>query len=434
MGRVIGSDFVGLQVRDLAASRRFYEESLGLAVAPQSPPGAVVFLSDPIPFAVREPDVDLDAVERLGWGVALWMRCEDADGLCAALEEDGVEISQPPFDGPFGQDVRVRGTGRLHRDRPRECLRGAGVSGQSFEIVPEGPYSFAQSVRFLEGFAPAAYEGGDSECLRLAFVADGGDETAGAELRSEGGAVVGEVYGNVDSGVVRSQVGRILSLDVDGSGFAGVGERDAVVGRLQRRYPGLRPVLFYSPYEAAAWAIIGNRIRIPQAAKIKARMAMELGEAVEVAGKREHAFPGPSRLSELEDFPGLSGRKAEYLRRLGLEASEGKLDAERLRAMPVTEALADLKELPGIGGFSAELVLLRGAGEPDHLPVEEPRLAWAVALAYELDEPPGVRELTEIAEGWRPYRTWVSVYLRAMLEEETGEISGGAKKSEHSSR
>lgn len=106
MGRLIGPDFVGLQVRDLAASRRFYEEFLGLEVTPQGPPGAVVFESEPIPFAVREPDVDLDAVEhrkRLGWGVALWMRCEDADGLCAGLEEDGVEIAQEPFDGPFGR-------------------------------------------------------------------------------------------------------------------------------------------------------------------------------------------------------------------------------------------------------------------------------------------------------------------------------------------
>ncbi|CAN5234693.1 VOC family protein [soil metagenome] len=103
MGRVVGPDFVGLQVRDLTASRRFYEESLGLEVSPQGPPNAVVFMSQPIPFAVREPDVDLDAVERLVWGVALRMRCEDADGLCADLEESGVEIAQPPFDGPFGR-------------------------------------------------------------------------------------------------------------------------------------------------------------------------------------------------------------------------------------------------------------------------------------------------------------------------------------------
>lgn len=86
--------------------------------------------------------------------------------------------------------------------------------------------------------------------------------------------------------------------------------------------------------------------------------------------------------------------------------------------------MEELKESPGIGPFSAELILLRGAGEPDHLPANEPRLARAVALAYGLDKPPEPQQLWKLAEGWQPYRTWVSLHLRAMLEEETGEISG----------
>lgn len=294
-----------------------------------------------------------------------------------------------------------------------------------FELCPTGPYSLASRVRFLEGFAPAAYEGDGTGGLRLAFVADGGEEVAGVFVYSDGGVVVGEVYGGVGVEVARRQVARVLSLDVDGSDFPGVGERDPVIGGLRARYPGLRPVCFYSPYEAAAWAIIGRRIRIVQAAGIKARMAGELGATVEVRGEPVHAFPGPSRLARLESFPGIGGRKVEYLRRLGEEAAAGKLDAAYMRSLPVDEALARLKELPGIGPFSAELVLLRGAGESDHLPTHEPRLARAVALAYGLDEPPSVTELEEMAECWRPYGTWVSLHLRAMLEEETHEISGG---------
>ena len=38
---------------------------------------------------------------------------------------------------------------------------------------------------------------------------------------------------------------------------------------------------------------------------------------------------------------------------------------------------------------------------------------------------PTRQELEGISERWRPYRTWVSLHLRAMLEEETGEIAGG---------
>jgi DNA-3-methyladenine glycosylase II len=270
--------------------------------------------------------------------------------------------------------------------------------------------------------------GEDADRLRLGFVADGldgGERVAGALARAdEDGKVIVETYGEAAPEAVRSQVGRILSLDADGRGFPGVGERDPVVGALQERYPGLRPVLFWSPYEAAAWAIVGNRIRIAQAARVNARMAEELGEEVAVAGMRERAFPGPSRLEGLRDFPGLSGRKAEWLRALARAAKEGKLEARRLRSLPVEEALAELKELPGIGDFGAELVLLRGAGVRDHLPTKEPRLGRAVAIAYGLKRPPSIGELREISENWRPYRTWVALLLRTMLEDETHEISG----------
>lgn len=297
-----------------------------------------------------------------------------------------------------------------------------------FEIRPEGPYSFAQSVRFLEGFAPAAYEGRVSDQLKLAFTVDGGEDAVGVIVCSEGGVVVGEVYGDADIAMVRKQVARILSLDIDGSGFAEVGGRDPVIRNLQERYPGLRPVLFYSPYEAAAWAIIGHRIRIVQAAKIKRRLAEELGSVIEIDGEPERVFPGPSRLEQLEAFPGLFGRKVEWLRCLGREAAESRLNADYLRSMDTGDALNELKKLPGIGDFSAELILLRGAGEPDYLPTNEPRLGRAVAMAYGLDEPPTVAGLEALAELWRPYRTWVSLYLRTMLEDETGEISGSARR------
>ncbi len=94
---------MALQVRDLESSARFYEERLGLERVPGVSPDAVVFATEPVPFAVRKPLVDLEAVERLGWGVALWMRCDDAQSLYESLEEGGVPIARKPFDGPFGR-------------------------------------------------------------------------------------------------------------------------------------------------------------------------------------------------------------------------------------------------------------------------------------------------------------------------------------------
>jgi DNA-3-methyladenine glycosylase II len=294
----------------------------------------------------------------------------------------------------------------------------------SFELLPAGPFSLAAGAAFLEGFSPAAHRGAEAGHLHLAFVPDGEEAAAGVCLRQPDGAVVGEVFGEADPEAVRDQVARILSLDVDGSRFPEVGRRDPVVGGLQGRWPGLRPVGFFSPYEAAAWALIGHRIRIVQAARLKERMAAELGQAVDVHGDVRHAFPGPARLAALEGFPGLFARKVDNLRALGVEATAGRLDGVWLRGLPRAQALDELKQLQGIGDFSAELVLLRGAGDPDHLPEHEPRLCRGAAIAYGLDEPPDRAWLEERAAAWRPYRTWVVLLLRVLLEAETGELGG----------
>ena len=98
----LGPDFISLQVRDLASSAAFYTEHLGLTRAEFSPPHAVVFATEPIAFALRDPLVDLDAVDHLGWGVALWLKANDPQNLHDAMVIAGVPILVAPFEGPFG--------------------------------------------------------------------------------------------------------------------------------------------------------------------------------------------------------------------------------------------------------------------------------------------------------------------------------------------
>lgn len=103
MSTITGPDFLGLQVRDVEASAKFYEQIVGLTRTPVEVPGAVAFATEPIPFAVRTPQVDLDAVDRLGWGVAIWFYTDNADQAYRRLTEHGVTIAVAPFDGPFGR-------------------------------------------------------------------------------------------------------------------------------------------------------------------------------------------------------------------------------------------------------------------------------------------------------------------------------------------
>ena len=240
--------------------------------------------------------------------------------------------------------------------------------------------------------------------------------------------MIASFAGDVNPKVVASNVARILSLDVDAREFPEVGQRDDVVAGLQAKYPGLRPVCFWTPYEAACWAVIGNRIRMSQAGAIKAKMAQRLGHAMVLAGATLLAFPSPQRLVDLEGFPGLSGRKPEWLRGIARAALDGRLDPEALRVLPRSEAIDQLKELDGIGDFSAELILLRGAGDPDWAPRHEPRLISAMKLAYDranLDND----EVVVMTSGWAPYRTWVSLLLRVNLEDSTHVISGTRRRA-----
>jgi len=106
--KVQGPDFIALQWRDLAAARRFYQETMGLELAPQSPPDAVVFATEPIPFAVRTPLVDLDLTPHLGHGVTLWLNVDDSKVLHDHLVGKGVEVVAGMTDGPFGKTFTFR--------------------------------------------------------------------------------------------------------------------------------------------------------------------------------------------------------------------------------------------------------------------------------------------------------------------------------------
>ncbi|MFC9254958.1 DNA-3-methyladenine glycosylase family protein [Amycolatopsis thailandensis] len=289
------------------------------------------------------------------------------------------------------------------------------TASTTLRIPVRGPFDLDKSIRFLTDFPPACRTDAAAEpgTLRLAFPAEAGWEHVGAAVRQRSpGSIEVEVFAGEGLAVeVGAQVRRILSADVDGVGFTKIGTADPVVRRLQQALPGLRPVLFHSPYEAACWAILSHRTRMSQAATVKRRLAEEFGRPVDVGGKILMSFPAPDVLAGPDARRGLPEMKAERLRAVANAAKDGLLDAAYLRAMPVPDALSWLQRLPGIGPFSAQLILIRGAGHPDVFPADEPRVQEAMRVAYDLPEAP-LEELEELSTVWRPFRSWVAFALR----------------------
>lgn len=292
------------------------------------------------------------------------------------------------------------------------------TQSRRFDIVPRGPFSLEEGANFIGAWHRPPSEGDRPQGhLHLAFLTDGDWSPAGVCLTQDStGRVFGTVYGEAKVSAVAREVERILSLDVDGSGWAGAAERDPVVAKLQRMFPGFRPVNWSNAYEAAAWCLISSRISMRQGQGVKERMSRALGHEIDIHGHTLWTFPGPDRLVQLDRFPGLFGRKVAYLNALGRAALAGELDTERLRSMNREESLKSLRRLLGIGEFSSELVRLRALSAVDELPTAEPRLMDALRNAYGLSREPDQEKLEELAEIWSPYRMWVCVCLRRTME------------------
>jgi DNA-3-methyladenine glycosylase II len=264
----------------------------------------------------------------------------------------------------------------------------------TISLRPSGPFSLpAPLVLALTD------DGGEAVALRAVWVPDAG-------------AVEIDFVSDLPAERVERHAARVLSLDVDASGLAEVGARDPVVGRLLSEAGGRRPVCFGTPFEAAVWAVLSQRVSMAQAGRVKDAMVDNLGTRMEIGGEEVAAFPGPAVFGSVEEFPGVWAAKLERIRGLAEVALAGDLDPALLRSLELDAAIAHLESLPGIGPFGAMLVLARGAGHPDVPPPTLRRFRAAVRSAYGLDEEPDEAKLAELSEAWRPYRGWVTWLLR----------------------
>ena len=288
---------------------------------------------------------------------------------------------------------------------------------RSVSITPRGPFDLATARDFAGGFpAGIGSRAASDGAILMTFPVEGWEGSAVVQLRQDDDGVLrGVASGGGEPATVDLQAARSLSLDHDGSGWPEVGRRDPVVGRLQERHGFLRPVCFFSAYEAATSFVIGQRISMAQTRRVKERLAATAGDAVEIEidGERRtiRAFPRPQQLLALAEVPGVAAVKVERLHGLARAALDGRLDTERLRGLPEDQALAELKELPGIGDWTASGVLTRGCGVADTIPMGDRISREAIRHFYDLPADPDDDAWVRIAEPWRPYRMWATVLL-----------------------
>jgi 3-methyladenine DNA glycosylase/8-oxoguanine DNA glycosylase len=284
-------------------------------------------------------------------------------------------------------------------------------------VPARGEVDIADYVAHLERVPrPCGVSRGGPGTVLLAFAVERTWRYATASVSRAGPESVRvEVESAPDDGPAAvAQVRRILSLDVDARGFPDVVSADPVLARRVRVAPGLRPILFGSPWEAACWAVVCHRLRVAQADALVRRIAERRGPRLRCGGREVVCFPSPRDLGRLDESFGLSEIKRRRLTVLADAALAGELDADVLRALSATEALERVRTLSGIGPFSAELVVGRGAGHPDLFPAAEAHLVSTLRRLHGTDE---VR-VAAVVDRWRPYRGWGAFFVREMPSDE----------------
>jgi DNA-3-methyladenine glycosylase II len=299
-----------------------------------------------------------------------------------------------------------------------------------FECMPTGEFDLANQNQYFGGWPTIQNY---PQTLVMTFPVEGWKGSAAVSLRQEAnGKIVGQVHGAAEiSEKAKTQALASLSLDIAAEDWPEVGKRDAVIGELQHKYRFLRPILFHSPYEAAAGFIIGHRRSIRWKVQIMNHLAEELGKKLVVEGQVFHAFPEPAVLLTLKGYAGLNEQKVERLHSVARSALDGLLDRDRLRALPIDDALSKLETLPGVGPFFAQGILHRGAGLVDDM-TRDDLTSYAIQKAYQLSEAPDQARIDRISQPWRPFRMWATILLHIWVRREIGVPPGRRASSTRS--
>lgn len=209
------------------------------------------------------------------------------------------------------------------------------------------------------------------------------------------------------------RVAAMLSTDEDLSAFYARAREDERFAPLVDRYRGLHHVRFPSPFEAACWGVVNQRIRLAAARNMKEALVRRAGSSITVDGAEHWAFPEPAAVLALSErelerlLPG--GRRAAAVRAAAsafLEVAPGFLS----RA-PIEEVRAWLRGIHGVGPFTSSFVLYRALGRFDGVAMVSPKLLAAAKAQYGRGFTE--RELADVAASYGPWGGHWMLYLWA---------------------
>lgn len=131
----------------------------------------------------------------------------------------------------------------------------------------------------------------------------------------------------------------------------------------------------------------------------------------------EEGKPHPALLMEMDletlRSAGLSRQKASYLQNVAAFFQKENLENHDWHSMKDEEVVKYLTQIKGVGKWTVEVLLMFCLRRPDVLPLDDYGVSSAIIDLYGLTEKGKAlrQRMLEVAEPWRPYRTYACWYL-----------------------
>lgn len=170
----------------------------------------------------------------------------------------------------------------------------------------------------------------------------------------------------------------------------------------------LPPLIFQqNVFKELTESIISQQLSVKVAAIITQRLHDVLGSV----------DPSPEdilRLSTEEKRAlGLSYQKAGYMDNIASFWIENSLASASWQSMPDDEILSLLTQIKGVGKWTVEMVLIFSLLRPDVFPYDDLGIKQQMIKLYGIESTgkPLIKDMNEVAERWKPYRSFASRYI-----------------------
>jgi DNA-3-methyladenine glycosylase II len=183
---------------------------------------------------------------------------------------------------------------------------------------------------------------------------------------------------------------------------------DPVMGRLIKQYDDVVLKSHGNAFTTLARSIIGQQISVKAAECVWQKLICTIPDiSPQVIHDTDEAL-----LRQC----GLSYRKISYLHDLSLHFMLNKLSVAEWNAMDDEALIEQLTRIKGIGRWTAEMFLIFHMLRPDIFPVADIGLQRAISLHYFDSQTISQKNMLELGQWWKPWRSVATWYLWRSLD------------------